>query len=414
MSNAPNTRGHAGLTLAIGAGLVLGLAVGPLLGPAAAPLGDLGKLVIQLIKAIATPLLFLAVLNGVLRTEVGARSGARMFFFSGINAIIAVTIGLALSNAFRPGDHLAAAIPAHDAAKTQEYADRQFDLIKTIGGYVPTDLISPFSGNVVLTIIGIAILGGLALRRVKAQQLASGSTAYRSIEDAIDTLLSGVQVALGWVVMLVPVAVFGVVAKTVGQYGFAPMRGLAAYLVIGLLGLSLQVLITYQLWIGLWARIGLTRFWAAARDPVVYGLGSNSSLATLPLTLGALRRLRVSEEAATVGACVGTNFNNDGILLYEGMAVLFVAQAHGIDLSLGQQLFAAGTCVVAAMGVAGVPEAGIVSLAIVLNAVGLPLELLPLLLTVDWVIARGRTAVNVLSDMVLSILIDGRNRSEIA
>src|SRR5207244_13363166 len=107
-----------------------------------------------------------------------------------------------------------------------------------------------------------------------------------------------------------------------------------------------------------------------------------------------------------LGACFGTNLNNVGIILYEGMAVLFVAQAHGLDLTLGQQVVAAVSCLVAAMGIAGVPEAGFVSLSLVLATVGLPLELLPLLLTVDWIIARGRSVVNVLSDMMVSILLD--------
>ena len=136
-------------------------------------------------------------------------------------------------------------------------------------------------------------------------------------------------------------------------------------------------------------------------------MGANSSLATLPVTLNALNRLGVSKEASTLGACVGTNFNNDGIILYEGMAVLFVAQAVGIEMTLSQQVMAALVCMVAAMGVAGIPEAGFISLALVLNTVGLPIEMLPLLLTVDWLVARGRSAVNVLSDMMLSLLVDG-------
>jgi DAACS family dicarboxylate/amino acid:cation (Na+ or H+) symporter len=140
-------------------------------------------------------------------------------------------------------------------------------------------------------------------------------------------------------------------------------------------------------------------------------MGANSSLATLPLTLRALDRLRVPREASTLGACVGTNFNNDGIILYEGMAVLFVAQASGIELSWAQQALIAATCLVAAMGVAGVPEAGFVSLALVLNTVHLPLEILPLLLTVDWIIARARSMTNVLSDMVLSILVSSGVRA---
>src|SRR4029079_18365308 len=113
-----------------------------------------------------------------------------------------------------------------------------------------------------------------------------------------------------------------------------------------------------------------------------------------------------SRSSSTLGAMVGTNLNNDGIILYEGMAVLLVAQAHGLHLDLGHQLIAAGTCLAAAMGVAGVPEAGFISLAVVLNTVGLPVDILPLLLTVDWILGRARSVTNVLSDMVLSIMVD--------
>ena len=171
---------------------------------------------------------------------------------------------------------------------------------------------------------------------------------------------------------------------------------------------------TYHAWLLLFVRLPLRRFWREAREPVVYALGANSSLATLPVTLRALDRLGVPRSASTLGACVGTNFNNDGIILYEGMAVLFVAQASGLDLSLSQQILAALACLVAAMGVAGVPEAGFISLALVLNTIGLPVEILPLLLTVDWIIARARSVTNVLSDMMLSILIHRTETREAA
>ena len=95
----------------------------------------------------------------------------------------------------------------------------------------------------------------------------------------------------------------------------------------------------------------------------------------------------VSPQSARLAACVGTNLNNDGILLYEAMAVLFVAQYYGIPLDFGRQLLAAASCVVAGIGIAGVPEAGLISLALVLTTVGLPTEILPLLLTVDWLLS---------------------------
>jgi DAACS family dicarboxylate/amino acid:cation (Na+ or H+) symporter len=248
----------------------------------------------------------------------------------------------------------------------------------------------------------LALLFGFAVRALRRRERARAVV----VEELVTSLHGVTEVVLGWVVRLVPVAVFGVVAKTVGEYGLAPLKGLGAYLGAGLVGMAVQIVVVYQALLFLVARFPLRRFWAAAREPVVYAMGAGSSLATLPLTLAALDRMGVSRASSALGACVGTNFNNDGIILYEGMAVLFVAQAHGIDLPLGQQLVAAGSCLVAAMGVAGVPEAGLVSLALVLNTVGLPLELLPLLLTVDWIVGRARSVTNALSDMVLSIMID--------
>lgn len=388
------------------AAMVLGAAAGAGIGAPVVPAGELGKLVIQVIKAAATPLLFLAIVRALMTHDVQGRAGARMVVFASINACIALGWGLLLSNLLQPGLHLRLGTPP--AGDVSAYADKKVDLVKTLASYVPANVLSPFIDNSVISVILVAVGLGLALRRVRAEQEAAGQGGHRVVADAIDALLRALELVLHGLTRLIPLAVFGVVARTVADYGFAPLRGLAVYVGVGLLGLTIQALVTYPLWLTLWLKLPLRRFWAEARSPVAYALGTNSSLATLPVTLQALRRLGVSPEASTLGACVGTNLNNDGILLYEGMAVLFVAQASGIHLDFAQQCAAAATSIVAAMGVAGVPEAGFVSLALVLNTVGLPLELLPLLLTVDWVLARARSVVNVLSDMMLSLLIDGR------
>jgi DAACS family dicarboxylate/amino acid:cation (Na+ or H+) symporter len=165
------------------------------------------------------------------------------------------------------------------------------------------------------------------------------------------------------------------------------------------------MLLVYPVWIRVVSGIPLRKFWSEAYKPLMYAFGTNSSLATVPVTLTALDALGIKKSASRLATCIGTNFNNDGILLYEAMAVLFVAQAYGIELSLGEQIFAAVISLLAAIGVAGVPEAGVVSLALVLGAVGLPTELLPILLTVDWIVARMRSVVNVMSDMTVSVAV---------
>ena len=392
-------------------GIALGLVVGPLLGSRALGLGDIGKLVIQLIKAAAAPLLFLSIVNAILKTEVRPRAALRLFFWASVNASIALAIGLAISNVFRPGLTLSHFAPASSAA-VAAYAGKKIELAGVVGGVVPNSLVEPFVENAVLAIVLIGVLVGAALRITRREQVAEGSTAYRVIEDGVDTLLRAMEIVLGYVIKLIPFAVFGVVARAVGEHGYGPLKGLGVYVLVGMGGLFLHVAVTYQLWILLLSPFSLRTFWRAAKEPVTYAAGANSSLATLPITLRALEKLGVHRSSSALGACVGTNFNNDGIILYEGMAVLFVAQASGIHLTLSQQILVAFACMVAAMGVAGVPEAGFVSLALVLNTVGLPIEVLPLLLTVDWIIARGRSMTNVLSDMLLSILIDRKRRAE--
>ncbi len=387
--------------------MALGCIAGPLLGKTAAPFGELGKLVIQLIKAVATPLIFLVIVNAILKTEIRARSGARLLGWATLNAVIALGIGLVLSNLLQPGRHLAM---LQSSAGAAAYAGKKVDFAGVLGGIVPVSVVSPFADNLVLAVVLLALLFGFGLRRVRSEQAAHGVDGVAALERVFATLLRVVEIVLGWVIKLIPFAVFGVVTKAVGDNGFAPLKGLGAYVGVALFGFLLHALLTYHVWLVLLLRRSPREFWREARVPVTYALGANSSLATLPVTLQALDRLKVSKEASTLGAVVGTNFNNDGIILYEGMAVLFVAQASGMDLSLTQQLLAAAACLVAAMGVAGVPEAGFISLALVLNTVGLPIEILPLLLTVDWIVARGRSAINVLSDMMLSLLVDRDGR----
>jgi DAACS family dicarboxylate/amino acid:cation (Na+ or H+) symporter len=416
VSDAPSEARSIPTYLLVVAGMVLGMIAGTLLGKGAADLGALGSITIAMIKAVATPLLFLAIARAIVTTQVNGSSIGRMAGIATINVSIAITIGLTVSNVFQPGKQLAGLVGDAQASAT-DYASKQLDVIKTVESFVPTDIVSPFAKNAVLSVVLLALLLGFALRRVRRQtegqdnELAQGAVV---LERGIEALYGVTEIILGWVLKLIPLAVFGVVAKTVGEHGFAPLRGLAVYVGVGLLGLTLHAVLTYQAWLVLWARIPLRRFWSAAREPMIVAFGCNSSLATLPVTLKALDKLGVSRSASAVGACVGTNLNNDGIVLYEGMAALLVAQAHGVDLSIAAQLMIAVVCMIAAMGVAGVPEAGFISLAIVLNAAHLPLDLLPMLLTVDWVIARGRSVSNVLADMVLSIALDRADRSRAA
>jgi Na+/H+-dicarboxylate symporter len=416
--------------------MLLGLVAGMILGEQTAPLSKLGTVILDLIKALAGPLLFFAVIDAFLRTEVRARSGWLMVGISLTNATLAIVIGLTISNVLQPGRALTvgategsspAAVregqggaPDRALARAkQEFGamakkvepSRKIDFFGDLLGLVPTSAVRPFLDNTILSIVLVAVLGGAALRTVKGEQLRNGRDGYRVVEEFVATAYRAVEVILAWVIQLVPIAVFGVVAATVGRYGLEPLRGLVVYLAVGILGLLFQVLVVYQAWLVFVARMPLRRFWSGAREAIVYAMGTASSLATLPVTLRCLDRMRVSPQSARMAACVGTNLNNDGILLYEAMAVLFVAQACGIHLSLREQLLTAVSCAIAGIGISGIPEAGLISLLLVLKTVGqIPDELVvavvPLLLTVDWILGRCRAMTNVTSDMLVAVLLD--------
>jgi DAACS family dicarboxylate/amino acid:cation (Na+ or H+) symporter len=387
----------------------LGALVGQVFGTRVERLGAVGSVIIDLIKALAGPLLFFAVVDAFLRTHVRARSAALMVGISLTNAAVAVGIGLTLSNVIKPGAREPSELTSlirESASQAEPPRIQRIDFVRELTSYIPRNVVQPFLENSVITIVVLAIMAGLALRRVKGEQEQAGASGYRVIEDAVTTVFRAIEVVLGVVIGFVPLAVFAVVARTIGRGEFDKFRLLVPYVGVAVLGLALQVFLVYQAWVVLAARMSLRKFWAGARDAVVYALGASSSLATLPVTLRCLDRMGVSPQAARLAACVGTNLNNDGILLYEAMAVLFVAQVYEIPLTFGQQLVAAASCVIAGIGIAAVPDAGLISLALVLATVGLPVEIVPLLLTVDWLLSRCRAVTNVTSDILVAVLLD--------
>ncbi|MEI6176078.1 MAG: dicarboxylate/amino acid:cation symporter [Verrucomicrobiota bacterium] len=384
--------------------LLLGVLAGTLLGKNAEPLGEVSKLVVQALKAIAIPLLFLAIVDGLLKARLSGRGFGIMAGVSSFNALVSVVIALVLVNVFKPGLLLHGIITAnsHTTAGTL----KEVSWIKALESVVPESIIEPFASGSTPGVIVIALLFGFGLRQVLRLPQEQDTLPENLVQKTFTTLFAVCIKIIGWLIYLVPIAVFCAVAKAVGRSGLSLIVGLSAYVMTCIAGMTIQILMTYQLWIAGHPRLTLRTFWRAARAPAIYAFGINSSLATMPMTLTALRECGVKDEAARLSTCIGTNFNNDGILLYEVVAALIIAQALGIDMSLGTQLWVALLSVVATLGVSGFPEAGIVALTLVLSSLHLPGEALVTLLSVDWVIARCRSTTNVLADMTVATAID--------
>jgi len=404
--------------------ILLGVAAGAALGAAfrtreivpgldSQDLGTLGLLFVRLLKALAIPLIFLAILDSLLRSEIRARQGAKLLLICLVNVSVAFAIGLTILNLFRPGDAWRGHLPelaGLGAERPQPAPAMSLSPVGNLDGYVPVSLLEPFAKNTVISVVLLALFVGAGMRRVRRTGSASAQAGIASLQRAIEAGYETLIAMLGWVVLAVPFAVLGVVAAAVGRSGLAAFAPLAGFLVAMLSGLLLHGFVYYPLAAWLVGGKSPRVYLGHGADAVLTGLSTNSSLASVPLTLRALERMGVSPEAARLSACIGTNLNNDGIVLYDAMAALFLAQACGFQLDLGQQLVVLLASLMAGVGITGIPEAGLIVLPLVLGAAGLPEQVvaaaIPLVLPVDWIIGRVRSAVNVMSDLLVAILLD--------
>lgn len=406
------------ILVALAAGLAVGLLLRETAGPealarSAAALKGTATFILGLLRLLATPLIFTAILMALVKAEVSGRSGARLLWFLGTNTLVAITIGLVVANTIRPGD--GANLPVPNATTTAELAAKPvFDpwrdfVLKSI----PKNFIDPFRENDTIGIIILALVLGAGLRVLRAR---GGTPALHvsQVVTAAETVFELLLVLLHWLFKLVPVAVFAVVAGVVGSQGLKPLLSMGWFVVSVLLALGLQACFyLLRMRHGSWVRPA--HFLKSASEALAVAFSTASSTATLPVTYRcATQKLGVRPANASLGVMVGGSMNNDGTALYEAVAALFIAQAVGQHLGLGAQLLLVIMAVIASVGAAGIPEAGLITMIAVFSAVKLPAEYIPLLLTVDWFLDRCRTAINVMGDLTVTSLLDGKTPASTA
>jgi Na+/H+-dicarboxylate symporter len=381
--------------------LVLGVMVGLMLGSQAAVLAVPGKLVLRLLGALAPALILAAIVHTFMTTQLGGPLAIRLPRLLLLNTLVAITVGLTVANVIQPGQGagLTPPTPHEDATKSA-------NPLALFLENVPKSLLGPLGDDgKVIGVIFIAVAFGMALRKERERPL-------KTVGHLVELFLESLIKILHWIITLVPFAVFGIVANIVGTEGFAPFKALGIFVLCVLLALAIQA-VYYLVRIRFGSWVSPVQLLRGGRDALVMAFSTASSTATMPVTYAALKdRVELREQSAGMGALVGANFNNDGTALYEAMAALFIAQMIGMDLSLQQQMMVVLTSIIASVGAAGIPEAGIVTMTMVFSAVGLPVEYIPVLLTVDWFLDRCRTAINVMGDMNVICLLDGKQKQE--
>ncbi|WP_071190176.1 dicarboxylate/amino acid:cation symporter [Trichormus sp. NMC-1] len=361
------------------------------------------ELILKALRALATPLILVAVLHTFMTTNIPSKAGRRLAVILVTNTSVAILVGLLVANVLRPGTWGSLVLPVPTQITVQS-----FDPWRLFKDAVPQAILQPLVDNNVIQLIVIAISFGLVLRGLKSEQIDQGKKEYQSTENVIATLFDAIIRILNWVIALVPLAVFGIVAQVIAERGFVPFQSLAAFIVAVLLALFLQACY-YLLRIKIGSWVNPRQFLVGGADAFLTAFSTSSSTVTMPITFEILQtKIGLRESSASLGALVGSNFNHDGTALYEAMSALYISQVIGQHLSLGQQLVVVLTSIFASVGAAGIPNAGLVTMTLVFTSVGLPTDYIALLVTVDWFLDRCRTAINVMGDMTVSALLDGK------
>lgn len=396
------------LYLRIVAALFIGVLAGLKLGHWAVNLAPFSSVVLRLLGALATPLIFVAVIRALVKAKISGRTGAQLLTQLFMNTTVAILIGLLIANTIQPGTH------THiDASLAHKPSQIPFDPVKDLLGKLPGSVLKPLAENDVMGVIIIALAIGAGLRKVREQvaHIESEHSVIQLIEAFLDAGFRLIMVVLHWVLELIPFAVFCVVASNVGKEGLKTFLPMIWFVGAVLIALALQaVYYIIRLRMATWVKPG--EFLKAGAEALWTAFSTASSAATLPITFRCMRdKLGVREESVSLGVMVGGAFNHDGTALYEAMSALFISQILGRHLGLGEQLTVVLMSILASVGAAGIPEAGTVTMLAVFNAVHLPVEYIPMLLVVDWFLDRCRTAINVMGDMVVTCILDGKVRA---
>ncbi|MGE0449681.1 MAG: dicarboxylate/amino acid:cation symporter [Vicinamibacterales bacterium] len=384
-----------GPTARIFIGLLLGIAVGYLWPSFAVAIRPLAELFLRLIRMIVAPLLFSSLVVGIAGggdLRAIGRIGVKTILYFEAATTVALLLGLAAVNVFRPGAGLA--VPLSGAVSAEMTAQRgTWDMVVQI---VPASVIDAMARGDILQVVVFAALFGVAVAAIGPKG--------RPIVDLLDATLHAMFTVTGYVMFLAPIGVFAAIGATVGGQGLGVLVTLGRLVAVMYLGLAAFVLLLV-LGVSYVVRVPILAFMRAIREPFLIAFSTASSEAALPRALEVMERFGVPRNIAAFVLPTGYSFNLDGTTLYMATASVFVAQLAGIALGPGQQITMMLTLMLASKGVAGVPRGALVVLTGMLTQFGLPLEGAAILLGVDHVMDMGRTAVNVMGNCVAAVAV---------
>ena len=403
--------------------IIIGMVLGVLYGLIASNVGWVdftndwikpwGVIFVNLLKLIAVPLVFASLVKGVASlSDISrlSRIGGKTIAFYLSSTVIAVTIGLLIVNLASPGANfdrdtieLSAGSQEGASAKiTAAQGVKERGPLQFVVELIPTNIFESASNNSnMLQIIFFAILFGIAM-----VMLPKDKTVYvKGFFDGINDIILQI---VDLIMMAAPYGVFALLAGLIVDFGASATLfiALAKYSLTVIIGLLIMIFLVYPLILRIFTKMKYKDFFKGIMPAQMLAFSTSSSAATLPVTMERCEdHLGVSEEVSSFVLPLGATINMDGTSLYQAVAAVFIAQAYGMDLDMGQQLTIVLTATLASIGAAAVPGAGMVMLVIVLGAIGVPTEGLALIFGVDRLLDMMRTVVNVTGDATVATVV---------
>jgi Na+/H+-dicarboxylate symporter len=399
--------------------ILLGLLLGVLFGLLANRFGfsdyvftyikPIGTAFIRLISMVVGPLVFASLLVGT--TSLGdirklGRIGAKTMTYYIVTTVIAIAIGLLLANAFKPGAGLSQEARTKLIQSSSQKLGAQIETnLKKLGimdlllNIIPTNPVEAFVESDMLQIIFLALMAGLCLSLIPSERSRPVISLFQGINDLT------IQV-VHIIMKIAPYGVFALMSAVIADFGLGILLVLLKYSLVVLAGLILHMGIVYSVAIKTLSKQTVRTFFRGIRPAQLIAFSSSSSNATLPATMECTEKnLGVPAEICSFTLPLGATINMDGTALYQGVATVFIAQVYGMSLTASQQLTIILTALLASIGTAGIPAAGVITLAIVLDSVGVPLEGIGIILGVDRILDMCRTVVNITGDASCAVIV---------
>ena len=365
----------------------------------------IGQGFIRLMKMLVVPLVFCSLVCGSMSigdTKKLGTVGVRTLVFYLFTTALAVTVALSVGNIINPGVGLDMSAVQSNAADVQSM--EATSLTDTLLNIIPDNPINSLANGNMLQIIVFALIVGIILAKLGERTETVGNF-FSQFNDIMMEMTM-------MVMSLAPIGVFCLISRTFANIGFSAFVPLAKYMIAVLIALAIQCFVVYMALLKVFTGLNPVIFIKNFFPVMAFAFSTATSNATIPMSIDTLsKKMGVSKKISSFTIPLGATINMDGTAIMQGVAVVFAAQAFGIHLSMTDYLTVIGTATLASIGTAGVPSVGLVTLTMVFNSVGLPVEAIGLIMGIDRILDMTRTAVNITGDAVCTTIVANQNKA---